>query len=146
MNVPVFANVAAASEEVIHMAAGGAEKYYVISIWASWYDEGEGIALMRKVTLKYAPGTEKPYRGKIHTGAWIWATVLKEGLLRAGRDIDGERLVTALESIKDFDMKGLSGPISFSATNHKGMSSAQISKADPASGKFIPVTGWVKTD
>jgi branched-chain amino acid transport system substrate-binding protein len=146
MNVPVFANVAAASEEVIYMAAGGVEKYYVISPWASWYDEGEGVAFMREVTLKYAPGTEKPYRGKIHTGAWIWATVLKEGLLRAGRDIDGERLVTALETLKDFDMKGLSGPINFSSTNHKGMNSAQISKADPASGKFVPVTGWVKTD
>lgn len=146
INVPVFGNVAAASEEVIHMAGEGAEKYYVISHWASWYDKGEGVAFMREVTLKYAPGTEKPYRGKIHTGAWIWATVLKEGLLRAGRDIDGEGLVTALETLKDFDMKGLSGPINFSSTNHKGMNSAQISKADPASGKFVPITGWVKTD
>ncbi|MFH1625291.1 MAG: ABC transporter substrate-binding protein [Pseudomonadota bacterium] len=146
MNVPVFANVAAASEEVIQMAGEGAEKYYVISPWASWYDEGEGVALMREITLKYAPGTEKPYRGKIHTGAWIWATVLKEGLLRAGKDIDGERLVAALETLKDFDMKGLCGPINFSSTNHKAMNTAQISKADPANGKFIPVTGWVKTD
>ncbi|MEW6616114.1 MAG: ABC transporter substrate-binding protein [Thermodesulfobacteriota bacterium] len=146
MNVPVFANVAAASEEVIYMAAGGAEKYYVISPWASWYDEGEGVALMRKITLKYEPGTEKQYRGKLHTYGWTIGMVLQEGLLRAGRDIDGERLVTALETLKDFDMKGLSGPMNFSSTNHKGMNSAQISKADPASGKFAPVTGWIKTD
>jgi branched-chain amino acid transport system substrate-binding protein len=97
---------------------------------------------MRKVTLQYAPGTEKPYRGKYYTGLWTYATVLKEGLLRAGRDIDGERLVTALESIKDFDMKGLSGPVNFSSSNHKGLNSVKVFKADPGSGKFVPVTGW----
>ena len=57
-----------------------------------------------------------------------------------------ERLIAPLETFKDFDMKGLSGPMNFSSTNHKGLNSAQISRADPASGKFIPLTGWVKTD
>ncbi|RJP60217.1 MAG: hypothetical protein C4549_00925 [Deltaproteobacteria bacterium] len=142
MDVPVFGNTAAASEEIIDMTRSAAEKYYAVSPFASWYDEGEGVAFMRKVTLKYAPGTEKPYRGKFYTCGWILAVVLNEGLLRAGRDIDGERLVTALESIKDFDMKGLSGPVNFSSSNHKGMNSAKVFKADPGTGKFVPVTGW----
>ncbi|MEW6615217.1 MAG: ABC transporter substrate-binding protein [Thermodesulfobacteriota bacterium] len=142
MNVLVFGNIAAAGEEAIHMAGPAAEKYYAVSPFASWYDEGEGVDFMRKVTLKYAPGTEKPYRGKLYTYIYSIGVVLKEGLLRAGRDIDGERLVTALESIKDFDMKGLSGPINFSSSNHKGMNSAKVFKADPGSGKFVPVTGW----
>ncbi|MEW6614021.1 MAG: ABC transporter substrate-binding protein [Thermodesulfobacteriota bacterium] len=142
MDVSVFGNMAAASEEVIQLAGSAAEKYYAVSCFASWYDDGEYVALMRDVTLKYAPGTEKPYRGKIYTDGWIIATVLKEGLLRAGKDIDGERLVTALESIKNFDMKGLSGPVSFSSSNHKGMNSTKIFKADSSSGKLVPVTGW----
>ena len=142
MDVNVFGNTAAASEEVIHMAGPAAEKYYAISPFASWYDDGEGVAFMRKVTLKYAPGTEKPYRGKIHTAGFIFGMVLKEGLLKAGRDIDGERLIAALENIKNLDMKGLSGPISFSSTNHKAMNSAKVFQADPGSGKFIPMTEW----
>jgi branched-chain amino acid transport system substrate-binding protein len=142
MDVYVFGNSPAASEEVVHIAGLAAEKYYAISPLASWYDEGAGVALMREVTLKYAPGTEKPYRGKFYTCGWVFAMVLKEGLLRAGKDIDEERLVTALESIKDLDMKGLSGPVSFSSSNHKGMNSAKVFKADPGSGKLVPVTGW----
>ena len=142
MDVFVFGNAAAASEEVIDMTGSAAEKYYAASPFASWYDEGEGVAFMRKVTLKYAPGTEKPYRGKFYTLGWVFAMVLKEGLLRAGRDIDGEQLVMALESIKNFDMKGLSCPASFSSSNHKGMNSAKVFKSDPGSGKLVPVTGW----
>ena len=75
VHVPVFGNAAAASEEVIHMAGDAAEKYYAITVFASWYDEGEGVAFMREVTLKYAPGTEKPYRGKLYTYGWGIATV-----------------------------------------------------------------------
>ncbi|MBI4620401.1 MAG: ABC transporter substrate-binding protein [Desulfobacterales bacterium] len=142
MDVHVFGNIAAVGDEVIHVAGSAAEKFYGVACWASWYDEGEGVAFMRKVTLQYAPGTEKPYRGKYYSGLWTYTTVLKEGLLRAGRDIDGERLVTALESIKDFDMKGLSGPVNFSSSNHKGLNSVKVFKADPSSGKFVPVTGW----
>ncbi|KAF0123794.1 MAG: amino acid/amide ABC transporter substrate-binding protein HAAT family [bacterium] len=142
MDVFVFGNAAAASEEIIDMTGSAAEKYYAASPVASWYDEGAGVALMREVTLKYAPGTEKPYRGKFYTIGWVYALVLKEGLLRAGRDIDGERLVTALDGIKNFDMKGLSGPVSFSPSDHKGMNSAKVFKADPGSGKLVPMTGW----
>ncbi|MDY6967405.1 MAG: ABC transporter substrate-binding protein [Spirochaetota bacterium] len=146
-NVPasVFGNTAASSEEVMHMAKKAAKKYYAVSPFASWYDNEEGVEFMRKVTLKYAPGTEKPYRGKLYTFGWAIATVLKEGISRSGKKIDGERLVTSVESIKDFDMKGISGLINFSSTNHKGMNSAKVYKAEPESGKFIPVTGWKVT-
>ena len=142
MSIPVFGNAAAASEEVIHMAGAAAKKYYAITVFASWYDEGEGVALMREITLKYAPGTEKPYRGKLYTYGWGIATVLKEGLSRAGKDIDGEKFVTALESIQNYDMKGLTAPVSFSPSNHKGMNSAKVFKADPSTGRFVPMTGW----
>jgi len=97
---------------------------------------------MREVTLKYAPGTEKPYRGKLYTFGWVIATVLKEGLLRSGANIDGDGLVSQLEGIRDLDVKGLSGSINFSPTNHKGMNSAKVFKSDPGTGKFIPVTEW----
>ena len=138
----VFGNTAASSEEVMHMAGSAAEKYYSVSPFSSWYDEGEAVAAMREVTLKYAPGTEKPYRGKLYTFGWVIATVLKEGLLRSGANIDGDRLVSQLEGIRDLDVKGLSGSINFSPTNHKGMNSAKVFKSDPGTGKFIPVTEW----
>ena len=142
LNALVFGNTAASSEEVMHMAGSAAVNYYGISPFASWYDEGEEVALMRNVTLQYAPGTEKPYRGKLYTYGWAIAKVLKEGFMRSGPHIDGDKLVSELESIKDLQMNGLSGPINFSPTNHKGMSAAKIFRADPDSGKFVPKTEW----
>ena len=109
---------------------------------SSWYDEGPGIEKMRQITLKYEPGTEKPFRGKTYTYGWVLATVMIEGIKRAGKDIDGENLVAAIETMKSYDTGGLTGPISFSSTNHKGGSTWKIFKADPSNGQFIPMTDW----
>ena len=68
--------------------------------------------------------------------------VLYEGIKRAGKDITIEGFVSALEGIRDLDTKGLSGPISFSPTNHKGVYHSKLYKADPKSGKLIPITDW----
>jgi hypothetical protein len=45
--------------------------------------------------------------------------VFAEGLRRAGRDFDTEKLVDALESIRDYDM-GIGTTISFGMSEHQG--------------------------
>ena len=45
---------------------------------------------------------------------------LLEWLKRAGRQLDTEKLVEALETVRDFDM-GLGAPISFGPTEHQGL-------------------------
>ena len=42
-----------------------------------------------------------------------------EGVKRAGRQLDTEKLVETLETVRDFDM-GLGAPISFGPTEHQG--------------------------
>ena len=42
-----------------------------------------------------------------------------EGLKRVGPQLDTEKLVEALEGVRDFDM-GLGTPISFGPTEHQG--------------------------
>ena len=59
-----------------------------------------------------------------------------------GKDLTPESCVKALESIRDFDTRGLCGPVTFSATDHKGVSAVRLFKADPLSGKLIPITKW----
>lgn len=56
-----------------------------------------------------------------------------------------ESLVSALESIKRYDTGGLCALITYSSESHKGGDSWKIYKADPAGGKFIPMTDWRKT-
>ncbi|MFH2013142.1 MAG: ABC transporter substrate-binding protein [Pseudomonadota bacterium] len=141
LKVPVFGNWVTCNEEV--MSIGNAsDQFYSVNAMASWYDEGPGVAKMREITLKYEPGTEKPYRGKFYTCGWVTALVKIEGLRRAGRNLDGEALIKGLEGIKDLDMGGLTAPINYSPTNHKGGNAWKIFKSNPSTGKFIPMTEW----
>jgi len=146
LDVPVFADWAACVEEVIGTVGKSAKRFYGVNHMMSWYDDCPGAAEMRKVTLKYFPGTEKPYRGKIYTHGWVVAKVMEEILKRAGRDLDREGFIEGMESIKNFDTGGLCGPIRYSPTNHKGGNTWKIFKADPDTGRFIPVTGWRESD
>ena len=50
---------------------------------------------------------------------YVAGSLLLEGLKRAGRQLDTEKLVEVLETVRDFDM-GLGAPISFGPTEHQG--------------------------
>jgi branched-chain amino acid transport system substrate-binding protein len=65
---------------------------------------------------KYAPGEKPDY---VSLEGYLAAHVLAEGLRRAGRAVDTERLVNALESIHDLDL-GIGTPISFGLVEHQG--------------------------
>ncbi|MDY7030881.1 MAG: ABC transporter substrate-binding protein [Thermodesulfobacteriota bacterium] len=146
LNIPVFGSWATCVEEVIDMAGTSSERFYAVNHMSSWYDTGAGLAKMRKITLKYFPGTERPYRGKIYTHGWVMATIVREALERAGRDLNGEGYITAVESIQNFDTKGLCGPINYSSTSHKGGNTWKMFKTDVDTGKFIPLTEWRRSD
>jgi len=47
-----------------------------------------------------------------------------------------------MESIRDFDTQGICGPITFTPTNHKALDTVKLFKADPPSGKLIPISDW----
>jgi ABC-type branched-subunit amino acid transport system substrate-binding protein len=57
--------------------------------------------------------------GFVALEGWISAQLLVEGLRRAGRELDTEKLVAALEGIRDLDL-GLGAPLSFGQGDHQG--------------------------
>ncbi|MDY7032422.1 MAG: ABC transporter substrate-binding protein [Thermodesulfobacteriota bacterium] len=146
LDATLFGSWATCAEEVIRTAGESAKIFHSINHMSSWYDEGTGVAKMRKITLKYAPGTEKPYRGKIYTHGWVLGLVTIEGLKRTGRNLEREAFIETMEVIKNLDTEGLCGPISYSPKNHKGGNTWKIFKANPETGKFIPLTEWRKSD
>ncbi|MEW6615536.1 MAG: ABC transporter substrate-binding protein [Thermodesulfobacteriota bacterium] len=146
LNIPVFASWGAMLGEEMNAIGEAANQLYSVHATSPWYGKGPGIEEMRKITLRYHPGTDKPYRGTIYTHGWIMATVLVEGLKRAGKNLDEEALVSALESMKNYDTGGLCAPITYSSESHKGGDSWRIYKADPAAGRFIPMTDWRKPE
>ena len=142
LNTPVYADLLSCSEDTIKLA-GEASKNYISAIgFSSWYDETPGMQKLRKITLKYHPGTDKPWRSKYYTAGWVVLSILCEGMSRAGRNLTPESCVQALESMKNYDTGGLCGPITFSPTDHKGFSSCKLFKSDPSSGKLVPITDW----
>ncbi len=132
--------------EPTYMKAGDAAKNFVgVHSVNSWYDEDPGLKKLREITLKYEPGTADKVRSRYYVQGWVTATILAEGLKRAGKNLNGESLVNALESIRGFDTKGLCGPISYSASSHKGLEFVRVYTCkDFKSAKLIPITGWMK--
>src|SRR5262245_23905950 len=80
-------------------------------------DSYASTVLKYKTALaKYFPGVLPDY---VSLEGYVAGSLLMEGLKRAGRQLDTEKLVEALETVRDFDM-GLGAPISFGPTEHQG--------------------------
>ena len=69
----------------------------------------------KEVLRKYFPG-EKPDYVSLE-GYWM-ANLMIEGVRRAGREVDSEHLVDALESVHDLDL-GLGTPLTFGLAEHQ---------------------------
>ena len=142
LDVPMFGTSATCTEDVIRIAGDASKNYVGASPYSSWYEKSPGMAKVRKISLKYNPGAEKSYSIKSYTLGWVIPLILCEGIKRAGKDLDGEKLVAGLETIKDLDTKGLCGLITYTPTMHYGLNYNKLFKADPKSGKLIPITEW----
>ncbi|MDY6967033.1 MAG: ABC transporter substrate-binding protein [Spirochaetota bacterium] len=146
LKIPVFQTYGAMLGEELAQMGKIAENTYIVHAISPWYGEGAGVAEMRKITLKYHPGTEKPYRGTAYTGGWALESALVIGMKKAGRDLNCNTLIKALETFKDYDNGGLCGIINYSPTSHKGGDTARIFKVDTNSKKYVAITGWLKAE
>ncbi|MDY7033180.1 MAG: ABC transporter substrate-binding protein [Thermodesulfobacteriota bacterium] len=142
VDIPVYGTLITCTDDTIKMAGSSGANFRGAQIFGSWYEDLPGIEKMRKITLKYHPGTEKPYRSRMYTLGWLIATILYEGLERAGKDLNTETMVKAWESIKDLDTGGVSGLVNLSPTNHQALHHTKLYKADPEKGILIPITDW----
>ena len=80
-------------------------------------DSYASTVLKYKTALaKYFPGVPPDY---VSLEGYVAGSVLLEGLKRVGPQLDTEKLVEALETVRDFDM-GLGALISFGPTEHQG--------------------------
>ncbi|MDY6968193.1 MAG: ABC transporter substrate-binding protein [Spirochaetota bacterium] len=141
-NLPLFGLSASCTEDILRIAGDASKNYVGASPYSSWYEESPGMAKLRKISMKYNPDAEKAYRIKSYSMGWVVAEILLEGLRRAGKNVNGEKLVTALETIKDFDTKGICGLITYTPQMHYGLKFNKLFRADPKSNRLIPITKW----
>ncbi|MDY6968195.1 MAG: ABC transporter substrate-binding protein [Spirochaetota bacterium] len=144
LNATVFATYSLTSEDIIKIAGEQAKYFYGVHPYSSWYDEGPGMEELRKITLEYHPGTEKPYRSKNYSGGWVGMKLIYEGIKRSGRELSVDKFIKGMESIRNYNTKGICGPITYTSKSHEGLKYDKVFHADPSSGKLIPVTKWRK--
>ncbi|MDY7001453.1 MAG: ABC transporter substrate-binding protein [Thermodesulfobacteriota bacterium] len=145
---PVFYNVSfVGAEELARRLGGRGENVFVTQVvpppqspesrtllWGS----GEYIDLLEK----YFPD-EKP--NAVGLEGYINARVLVEGLRRAGLNLNRERFIDAVESIRNFSL-GIANTLSFGPRDHQGFERVYFTQFKD--GRFRLVTDWgmVKED
>ncbi|MDY7033992.1 MAG: ABC transporter substrate-binding protein [Thermodesulfobacteriota bacterium] len=142
LDIPLFGTSAACTEDVIRIGGEASEKFVGASPYSSWYEDIPGMAKVREISLTYNPDAEKSYRIKSYSMGWVIPLILYEGLKRAGKDVNGEKLVAALETIKDLDTEGICGFITYTPTMHYGLNYSKLFKADPKSDRLVAMTDW----
>lgn len=73
------------------------------------------------------------------------ASVLVEGLRRAGRELTRERLVRALESLNNYDPQGFAPAVSYGPDRRIGALGGYVVALEPSRG-LVPASGWIALD
>lgn len=81
-----------------------------------------------------------------YISGWINAMIMAEGVRRAGNNLTGAGVKEGLETFTNFETGGISKPISFSPTKHKGSYAIKLAVAEPDKLRFRPVTGWLTVE
>lgn len=98
-------------------------------------DSYSSVVLNYKTTLeKYFPGEAPDY---VSLEGYLDANVLIEGIRRAGPQPDTEKLVNALETLKDFDL-GVGPKVTFGGGEHQAMHKVWGSQLDET-GRYKPI-------
>jgi ABC-type branched-subunit amino acid transport system substrate-binding protein len=98
----------------------------------------EGTAEFRALQEKYKIA---PRHTAAQLSAFAAAKVFVEGLTRAGRDLNREKFINALDTLYDYDT-GVTPRLTFGPNRRVGAAGAHIVTFDPTKKEFTPL-GWV---
>jgi len=94
-----------------------------------------------------AHGSSLEEKGLHFSQGWWTMAVMAEGIarvIRDGKEVNGENIRAALESIQNFETGGVTAPISFSATSHRGNNSLRLYKVE--GGIWISVSDFISAE
>ncbi|MEW6616799.1 MAG: ABC transporter substrate-binding protein [Thermodesulfobacteriota bacterium] len=138
LRAKVLGSFYASDEDNIKGTGDAMKDALVVSPFGYWTDNIPGMAQLREITKKYYPETKRMIRS--YTQGWITSMICAEGLKRAGKNLNPDTLVEAYETFNNFSTGGISAPVSYSKTNHKGGTISKLYKVDVENQTFIPIT------
>lgn len=89
-------------------------------------------------------GSSLEEKGLHYTQGWWTMAVMAKGIekvIEDGNEVNGENIRAALESLKDVETGGVTSPISFSPTSHKGNKSLRLFKVED--GKWVQLSDYI---
>jgi branched-chain amino acid transport system substrate-binding protein len=128
-------NVWGFDETLFEKAGSYAEgRTYGVIPFAMWGENVPGMADIMEAHQRYKSA-------KTHTlqyvKGWVSMMVMAEGLKRTSGSPTGPKLKNALETVDNFDTKGLTAPITFTSRDHRPNMKLKIYKI--GDGKCVPV-------
>jgi len=105
--------------------------------------DAEGTRLIRS----WLESRGEPVEGKTNafTQGWWTISVFGEAMARVldgGQELTGADIRAALESFEDLDMAGVTSPLTFSTTNHRGSTGLRIFRVEE--GAWVPFTDFLE--
>ncbi len=125
------------------------EGHYSYQYCLDWSDVNEPIIrFLHELNKKWHPEVKKRpflYQAGAQAGMVI-AEAFKRALKQYGdpSKLDGVKMRQTLETFKDFDPLGMSGPITYTHYDHQGVTSLRI--AECKDKKMVAVTGFIQAD
>lgn len=103
------------------------------------------IALLRELNKEWHPGVED--RLSVYLDGWVKGKIFVEAIGQAidqfGADkLTGDNVRLGFESIKNLDMNGLTGSVTYSARDHRGQTSLRLLRINEEF-ESVPVTGFI---
>ncbi len=92
-------------------------------------------------------GSSLAEKGLHYSQGWWTMAVMAHGIelvIQDGKEVTGENVRAALESIQDFDTGGITDPISFSPTSHRGSTSLRLFQVQ--GGKWTQASDYISAD
>ena len=100
-----------------------------------------------RVIREYLEARGESIEGKTnaYTQAWWTFAVFAEAMrqvLAAGDELTGANIRAALETFSDFDMQGVTVPITFTPSDHLGAKGLRIFRVED--GEWVPMTEFIQ--
>jgi len=92
-------------------------------------------------------GSSLNEKGLHYSQGWWTMAVMSEGIKRVldeGKEVTGENIKAALESIQNFNTGGVTTPISFSASSHRGSNALRLFEVQ--GGQWVQASEYISAD
>ncbi|GBE28365.1 leu/Ile/Val-binding protein precursor [bacterium BMS3Bbin03] len=136
-------------QKLAELAGPAANGYIGVMPFAIWTENNvPGIQLLKKISTEFHPKIK--YREPPYMTGWVNATIMTEAVRKALKTVNGnpgkvtgQLIKNGFEGIRDFKIKGLVTPVSYTAKDHRGAKMLKL--VIIKNGVLTTLTGWLKT-